>query len=384
MNKLRICFVMHYFYREKIGGAEVQAFMLARELSKLGHEVHYVAQSLSGKQGSVEEIEGVKIHWIKSAAGFHMRNTRSLRAKMRCIDADVYYNRIASSYTGIVADFCRKYGKKFFHACAEDMACERDYIVHLASKARARSAAPWPKKLILRFMSHLENRNYYRGLGLADSIIVQNDTQAAKLEENFGYSSVKLYSGHEIPPEASITKDQVPAVVWISSFGKRKQPQLFFELAHACAELDCKFLMAGKPSSEFGVDKIGLLSAEIVNFEYLGEISFDDSNELLRRSVVYVNTSEKDREGLPNAMIQAMLRMNVILTLHTDPDQMISSNDFGHVCRESAGLVKQLFRMIQDPDAMKSAGKRAREFAVDHFSINTIARQLEEVLANEN
>ena len=41
-NKKKICFVLQSHYKYRLGGAELQAYFIARELYRTGWEVHHV------------------------------------------------------------------------------------------------------------------------------------------------------------------------------------------------------------------------------------------------------------------------------------------------------------------------------------------------------
>lgn len=371
---------MHYHFAEKIGGAEVQAILLARELARRGFKVSYVSQKLKKKAKDVEEADGVTIHWIPESKGFQAMNYRHLNRVMKEINSDIYYNRIASSYTGIVAKFCKRNGKTFVFASSEDKHCEKDYFLNTVREELRGYQKSILKKCLLRINARVENALYYEGLKKADVRLTQNSYQKNLLQENFSLSSTKVPSGHSVP-ENTFEKDKVPLVVWIATLTKKKQPDLFINLAKACEGLNCRFVMAGKPTTYNSYEVISSMASGVPNLDFLGEISFEKSNALLERSAVLVNTSKPHREGFPNVFVQAMMRKNAILTLHTDPDEIIEANEIGFKCSSITVMQERLKFLINNPDKLSMIAERARTFAIDNCSIEQVVDRLEKAFS---
>src|SRR5437773_9294791 len=100
-------FLLDHFWGERSGGAEWQTFVLCRALREAGWEVHYVAESLTGKRGATTEAEGILVHWLPPLqwrSRFHapQRNTyRAVTAIFDRIKPDVIYSRGNNCFTGI-------------------------------------------------------------------------------------------------------------------------------------------------------------------------------------------------------------------------------------------------------------------------------------------
>lgn len=65
---------MNYHYGERVGGAEVQAWLLAKELANQGHDVSYIAESLNSQENTISAIDHVNVHWIKHRIHFDILN----------------------------------------------------------------------------------------------------------------------------------------------------------------------------------------------------------------------------------------------------------------------------------------------------------------------
>src|SRR5678809_1066844 len=90
------CIIMPYHIAEdRGGGAEVQAWFLARELARRGFRCSYIAQSVKGKQGTTELMDGVTIHWVRYAHRFRWSNARAYYRALARVDADIVVQRMS-------------------------------------------------------------------------------------------------------------------------------------------------------------------------------------------------------------------------------------------------------------------------------------------------
>src|SRR5437773_3771297 len=127
-----ICFVAPYAWPvlsrdpniQVVGGAEVQQCALARLLADNGYRVSMIAFDYG--QPSPVLVDGVTVYKsFRERAGIpvlrflHPRLTTMWRA-LREVDADVYYQRSSAMWTGVIAEFCRRYGKRAIYAGASD------------------------------------------------------------------------------------------------------------------------------------------------------------------------------------------------------------------------------------------------------------------------
>src|ERR1041384_4972044 len=112
----------------EVGGAEVQQAILARLLAANGYRVSMIC--LDYGQPSPAVVDGVTVYkayrpdeGIPLLRFLHPRLSTMWRL-MEAIDADVYYQRSSAMWTGVMAEFCRRHGKRSIYAGASD----RDFV----------------------------------------------------------------------------------------------------------------------------------------------------------------------------------------------------------------------------------------------------------------
>ena len=167
-QKPHVCFVAPHawpvFSRDPaiqvVGGAEVQQSILARLFQRAGYRVSMITLDFGQPQHAV--VDGVTVHkTCREDAGIpvlrfvHPRLT-TLWSALQDVDADIYYQRSAAMLTAVVAEFCRRHGKRAIYAGASDM----DFM-------RGKQQIRYRRDRWL----------FERGLARVDRIVVQNQTQ---------------------------------------------------------------------------------------------------------------------------------------------------------------------------------------------------------------
>lgn len=272
-----------------VGGAEVQQGVLARALAGAGYRVSMICLDYGQPQGSV--VDGVTVYKThRPAAGIpvlrfvHPRLTRVWQA-MRAVDADIYYQRSAAMLTAVVAAFCRRHGKRSIYAGASDP----DFM-------------PGRQAIRLRRDRWL----FERGLAMVDRIVVQNATQRALCQANYGRDPVLIPSCYELPADAH--PEGGDDILWVGVMRPSKRPGLFLELARRLPEL--RFVMIGGPEEgsegQRLYETIRQAAATLPNLRCTGFLPLDEVERRFDRAGLLVNTST--HEGMPNTFLQAWAR----------------------------------------------------------------------------
>jgi len=299
--KPHVCFVAPYAWPvlsrdptiQVVGGAEVQQSILARLLAEAGYRVSMITFDYGQPNPAV--VDGVSVHKaFRESAGIpvlrflHPRLTTMWRT-LRAVDADLYYQRSSAMWTAVVAEFCRRHGKRSIYAAASD----RDFEIGQEQIAYARD----------RWL-------YRRGLARVDRIVAQNPSQLESCRRNHGRDALLIPSCYVPPPgtrRASAANDRV---LWVGTIHSYKRPHWFLDIAERLPER--RFVMIGGPSVGGERLKPGYFeavrerAARLPNVEFTGFLPLAEVERWFDAARLLVSTSVY--EGMPNVFLQAWAR----------------------------------------------------------------------------
>lgn len=368
MERRRFCFVMGGYFDQVRGGAEYQAYLLAKRLVELGHEVHYIH---ADRGDEFERTIAVKLHSIprgyigkRLPRYAFMWDAPKVASTLKEIRPDIVYQRGAHAYTWIAGEFARAAGK-----CL---------VWHIANETDVIPVQSSWRNIV--FGRYLEKHLIIRGIKRADVIVAQAEYQARLLMENYGVRVGGIVPNfHPATKEISEKETETINVLWAANLKARKQPLVFVELAEALRDRhNVRFIMVGRSSPGIARvvrDKENALG----NLHYLGEVSQDEVNRLMEKAHIFVNTSTI--EGFPNTFIQAWLRNVPVISLRVNPDEVLTREGIG-LC---SGSIEQLIRdcrtLIEDPERRSMMGECARAYATEVHSVDRNVDKMLELIA---
>ena len=298
-SRPHICFVAPYAWPVRsrdpgiqvVGGAEVQQCVIARLLAANGYRVSMI--SFDYGQPSPATVDGVTVYKsFRPDAGvpvlrfLHPRLSTMWRV-LREVDADIYYQRSATMWTGVVAGFCRRHGKRSIYAGASD----RDFEVGKEQIAHARD------RWIFR-----------RGLAQVDRIVAQNPFQIESCRRNHGREAVLIPSCYQLPADRKAERGD--GVLWVGTIHRYKRPHWLLDMAERLPHR--RFVLVGGPSVDAEkcwpgyFDEMRRRAASLPNVEFTGFLPLAAVEKQFDRARVLVLTSEY--EGMPNVFLQAWAR----------------------------------------------------------------------------
>ena len=374
---MNICIVAKYYYSERVGGAEVQAWLLARELAARGHTVSYVCESLSDRGGTVETIDRVQVHWLKHLPHFSLLNMPRYAAALRRIRPDVVLHRYTSGYELALGRYCRKHGAKFVWICTDNASPVRNRFIGMLREVLSRNARPAYKRWPLFVHAWLKDRSRERGMRLVTHPCVQNPIQERLFHDHFGRKTFQFPSGHQIP-ETVPEKDKPPVALWVGGFSKVKRPELFLEVVKECDDLEIEFVMISKTVPKDPHTPAGPFhehASDAPNFQWLTNVPFEETLTWFDRAEILVCTSES--EGFPNTFVQAWSRGMPVVSIDVNPNGILDNPDLGR-CITSVDEARDAIRAYRDGSV--DARQRRQDYARAHFSIANVADHLLEIL----
>lgn len=324
---MRICFttqnILPFFDASipmtSVGGAEMQQYYLGQFLDERAVSVVYLSQDYG--QDDIYHVDNIAFFKTydscKGVAGLRFFYPRLYRIWLALLkaDADIYYTRCASYLPGILAMFCKIYGRKFVFAGAHDT----DFM---PAQHKVRNARD-------RFL-------YLYGIKRADAVIVQSRVQQDLLRLHYhreGHVIRNLY-----PSEVRLVDAGRDYILWVATIQHWKQPKKFLDLARKLPSE--RFVMIGGPGREIDFyNTIRDEASTIPNLEFKGFLPFIEAKNFFDRAKVFVNTSE--HEGFPNTFLQAWCRGIPVVTF-VDPDNLIRDNGLGIVVNSDEALLVAL------------------------------------------
>lgn len=378
-----ICFVNDFFLKDNgavTTGPMVQVYLIGKELAKRGWQVsHVVSTKNRYKVGSVENHDGMRVHYLRHGKYGELPNASIIFRKLEKIEADVYYQRGRSPLTGIVAYYTRSRGKKFIWSSAGEGGVARNkYTREQLKKKRGL------RKVLLYPYFWIQDRTYEYGVEKADLVFAQTEYQLKQLEREFGRKGEVFRSGHPIPATAIESKPDPPLILWIGAIKEAKQPDLFLRLAEQLAGENAKFVMIGSLLDQRYRPRLSHLANSQNNFSYQGQIPFEEMNQWFAGAGLVVNTTKKDYEGLPNTFIQAWLSGTPVVSLYSDPDEIIKSHGMGYQTGEFDDMVQKVRNLIHDKQLRMNMGRTARDYAVNRFGIEALVDRFVDIVTDNS
>jgi glycosyltransferase involved in cell wall biosynthesis len=359
MTPCKVCLVTGAYPKYVTGGAELQLYLLARELVKRNYEVHFTTFDHGQGGPDVTVDEGIIIHTLRYRVPF-LGYLRALWRALAQADADIYLNR-ALGYTMATWLFARRHGRKFIYAVSSMPDC---------SPRRVFKGKPqrWPYAARARINQ--------RALCSADRVVVQAEYQKALLESNFNVHGVLLPNGLPLPASLPAKKDP-PVVLWLANLKRLKQAELFIRLAQECRDLPCQFVWAGRADDRRYLDELLVRMKGMTNLTYAGALTLDEANERIAQSSVLVNTSLY--EGFPNTFIQAWMRRVPVVSLLVDPDDVLAREGIGFKSGTFENLRRDVTSLVADPSLRESMGQKAQAYAMTHHGLDSVVEAWIEV-----
>ena len=324
-----------------VGGAEVQQSILARALVVKGYRVSMICLDFGQPQRVT--VDGVTVHktyrpdeGIPVLRFLHPRLTGIWRA-MREVDADVYYQRTADMLTGIVAEFCRRNGKRSIYGAASDV----DFL---------------PGQQRIRYLR--DRRIYEHGLRQVDRVVAQNTEQQRHCRAHYGREAMVIPSCYEPPGAPGTTGGD--AVLWAGNIRDVKRPELFLEIARLLPHR--RFVMVGGRGSNGNAalyESIRSAALQQPNVEFLGFQPLERVERLFDNARLVINTSA--REGTPNTFLQAWAR-GVPTLAFVDTGARLGGEWVTYVALGAADAAAQIERLLSDPVHWQRSSARCREY----------------------
>lgn len=360
---IKLCFIVPAHWEAIMGGSQYQAKVLIDCLLK-DYDVEIAYLTTWSDPAFVPR--GYTIEQFSDRRGVRRYGTffdaaRLYKALVRH-KPDAILQYVGTAHTGIAAFYARR------HSCRMIWRVTNDNQV-------TPETSPW-----WRAHRHVERAFLHYGIGRADLILAQTRYQKSQLALRHGRHDVLVVPNfHPTPPDATRAATSEKRVIWIANLKPQKNPAAFVRLARRFAErTDVRFVMIGRTMDDgpWTREQLALIEAT-PNVDYLGLRTQDEVNEALERTELLVCTS--DYEGFSNTFIQAWLRRVPVVSLHVDPDGLLSRSGLGVVSHDEERLHADVAALLDGAAERLEMGARCRRYAAEHHGEST-AREIAELL----
>jgi glycosyltransferase involved in cell wall biosynthesis len=365
--------------RNMFGGAEVQAYLIAKELAKTEKFKVSVIVSDHG-QVSPEIYDGARVYahsgyrnrgvlkgsifprlrwwWRRSrrALSFRLQQRKrwhigetsistSALAIYREVDAQVYIVRGYTSIATEVAFFCRQQGIPFiFLACTPI-----DYL----DPTQARF-------------------DHQYVINNAALHIVQTENQRQDLWSYYSYHSVKIPNLVDV--ERRFPKDMhAQTILWIGKFNDVKRPELVAQLAQELPEY--QFVLISNQADDDYYRRVQPVLKRVKNINCIEHVPYSQIETFFARAQLFISTSIY--EGMPNTFLQAIKYGVPVISLNVDPEEMLSLHKCGIVCGGDLMKMKDSINfLIKTPEVYIHFSDNCVKF-LDYYRMTDIIHNYE-------
>jgi len=244
-------------------------------------------------------------------------------------------------WVGVVAEFCRRNGRRSIYAGASD----KDFAADIGGQ-----------------IPLARDRWFYRqGLAAVDRIVAQNEEQVRSCLANHGRHAVVIPSCYE-PPSSADTASEKKEILWVGRLHPNKRAELFLELARRLPQH--RFVMVGGAGQNVGdyEERIRAEAARLPNVELTGFLPLAEVEPWFDRARMLVNTSLF--EGMPNTFLQAWAR----------DIPTVGTVDVGAPVHHIAMDIDSLTREVERLSA-EATGGRYRKYFEENHSCDQVLRR---------
>jgi glycosyltransferase involved in cell wall biosynthesis len=337
--------------RDYMGGAEVQATMIAHALKAKGlrvaHLVYPVPEPRRVDASSPTLVE--RSQWQGDRRLGQLAETGAIWRCFQRADAEAYIVRGSGGHVLAASTFCRARRRRFVFSSSSEL----DFDFERPDRN--------PRMLQI----------YKGSLRLAARLALQTEAQRELAMRVLPDSDpVVIPSFAEPAPSRNGTGEYF---LWADRLVEYKLPDRYVELAEALP--DARFRMVACPGAETPpgmAERIEAAAERLPNLELLPPRPRSELLEEIRNAVAVVKTSRV--EGMPNGFLEAWARGVPVLSLNVDPDGKIANNDIGVAAEGSMErLIEAAGTLWRDRELRTEVGERARRFVHEVHSPGAVA-----------
>lgn len=343
---------------DRIGGAEVQASLIAQGLERAGDEVHYVAVESPPCLPVYAYERGIHLHRFDALQSRESRE-RALKGVLSEVDPDVCYCRLPHWLGSMRRASGGSRAKTVAHISSE---------LDIAPMVGRIATPIWLRQFV---QARPSVTVFLEELREVDLVIAQTRSQAQSLTRKTGLEAVVIPNclPDMIRPRSLHER---AGIIWVGNIKPVKRPEVFVQLAREmnARHLRHDMVMIGAPQHRRLPGKIDTWASRLNNLTYKGGLPFLDTWEAIAGSRILVNTSLA--EGFSNTYVQAWLSGVAVVTVCCDPDGLIQREGLGVVARTTHRLPSVVASLMSDDEVLSEMQGRVRTYALSHHLYQSV------------
>ncbi len=352
--------------KDAIGGSELQAYLIAKELKNLGNDSIFCSV-LSNYDLDMEEKDGLRYISINGYRKI-FRRILKFHKLLKNIQPDVVYVRCLYSFWWI----------NLISRLLKIPTLYHFYSITHCQYLTFNQYLKWDKEENwLQYLKNMILHNFYVfNCRLANRIICQTEEQRELINKRLKRTARIIRNGHPIPYNTFEKSDEKFNIIWIGKYWKN--PDVFVKLAEELSEVpNLSFWMVGIFPDDLR-ERYIQYSFQIPNFKFVGELVNREVNRLLEKSHVLVNTS--DYEGFSNTFVQAWMRGVPVVSYRVNPDGVLLKSKVGFHSQTIEKLKKDIMNLINDKNLYKSYSLNSINYAHREHDLRKTADQVLELM----
>lgn len=337
------------------GGAEYQLIKLAKLLKARGYEiVFFVGDVFAAEEEIIDSFRFIKC--VNKNNKHFIDKLKYLIQGLIKGDIDILLERGSSNFSLVFALYSLLFRIKYVFSGASDINFAKDEIDPA-------------------FQSKFHQRLFLFSLRLAKRIIVQKKSQQHLVKKNLNLHSEVI---NNFPPDL-VSEDSIKKlwdVVWVSNIIPYKNPEIFIEIA--CVLPNYNFLMIGGARDENYFKIIKESAFSVPNLTFMGFIRQEEVSKLIKQSRILINTTivkGKYEEGFPNSFLQAWQVGVPVVSLISNPDNILENENIGICSKTTHNMVNDIRSLLESSDLYNKLSNNSKAYIEREHDENYILKQ---------